>query len=317
MHDIAHFLRPGHLQQLRNILDDPEASDNDRFVALDLLKNASIAAGGVLPMCQDTGTAIVKGKKGQFVFTGGGDEAAIAARRPRHVPDVATCATARWRRSTCTTSATPAPTCRPRSRSPPSTATPTSSCSWPRAAAAPTRRYLYQETKALLNEATLLPWIFDKMQALGTVGLPAVPPRRRHRRHVGRVRRRDGQAGLDALPRLAAHARARPPATGSATSSSSGKVLRARPDDRHRRPVRRQVLLPRRAHHPPPPPRRAAARWRWPCRARPTARRSARSPSDGVFLEQLETDPARFLPEVTDEHLDDDARSCTSTSPGR
>src|SRR5918994_7813304 len=72
MHDIAHFLRPAHLQQLRNILDDPGASDNDRFVALDLLKNASISAGGVLPMCQDTGTAIVKGKKGQFVFTGGG-----------------------------------------------------------------------------------------------------------------------------------------------------------------------------------------------------------------------------------------------------
>jgi len=78
MHDVAHFLRADHLAQLRTVLDDPEASDNDRFVALDLLKNASIAAGGVLPMCQDTGTAIVKGKKGQFVFTGGGDEAAIA-----------------------------------------------------------------------------------------------------------------------------------------------------------------------------------------------------------------------------------------------
>src|SRR4051812_30279800 len=74
MHDIAHFLRPGHLQQLAHILDDPEASDNDRFVALDLLKNASISAGGVLPMCQDTGTAIVKGKKGQQIWTGGGDE---------------------------------------------------------------------------------------------------------------------------------------------------------------------------------------------------------------------------------------------------
>ncbi|MFM8946068.1 MAG: fumarate hydratase [Actinomycetota bacterium] len=70
MRDIAHLLRPGHLQQLRNILDDPEASANDRFVALDLLKNASISAGGVLPMCQDTGTAIVKAKKGQFVMTG-------------------------------------------------------------------------------------------------------------------------------------------------------------------------------------------------------------------------------------------------------
>ena len=76
--DIAHYLRPGHLQQLRNILDDPEASDNDRFVALDLLKNANIAAGGVLPMCQDTGTAIVMGKKGQKVWVDGDDEAALS-----------------------------------------------------------------------------------------------------------------------------------------------------------------------------------------------------------------------------------------------
>ena len=79
MHDIAHYLRPGHLQQLRNILDDAEASPNDRFVALDLLKNANIAAGGILPMCQDTGTAIIMGKKGERVWTGGGDEAALAA----------------------------------------------------------------------------------------------------------------------------------------------------------------------------------------------------------------------------------------------
>ena len=78
MRDIAHLLRPGHLAQLRRILDDPEASDNDRFVALDLLKNANIAAGGVLPMCQDTGTAIVLGKRGQFVLTAGHHEAAIA-----------------------------------------------------------------------------------------------------------------------------------------------------------------------------------------------------------------------------------------------
>ncbi|MGA1346400.1 MAG: fumarate hydratase, partial [Ilumatobacteraceae bacterium] len=78
MREIAHFLRSGHLGQLRAILEDPEASDNDRFVALDLLKNAAVSAGGVLPMCQDTGTAIVKAKKGQFVMTGGGDEIAIA-----------------------------------------------------------------------------------------------------------------------------------------------------------------------------------------------------------------------------------------------
>jgi len=76
--DINHLLRPGHLKQLRAILEDPEASDNDRFVAYDFLKNANIAAGGVLPMCQDTGTAIIMGKKGRLVFTEGEDEAALA-----------------------------------------------------------------------------------------------------------------------------------------------------------------------------------------------------------------------------------------------
>src|SRR5215469_2555595 len=76
--DINHLLRPGHLKQLRAILEDPEASANDRFVAYDLLKNANIAAGGVLPMCQDTGTAIIMGKKGRLVFTEGEDEAALA-----------------------------------------------------------------------------------------------------------------------------------------------------------------------------------------------------------------------------------------------
>ncbi|OJU02553.1 MAG: fumarate hydratase [Rhizobium sp. 63-7] len=76
--DINHLLRPGHLKQLAAILADPEATDNDRFVAYDLLKNANIAAGGVLPMCQDTGTAIIMGKKGRRVWTEGGDETALA-----------------------------------------------------------------------------------------------------------------------------------------------------------------------------------------------------------------------------------------------
>src|SRR5204862_5469263 len=76
--DINHLLRSGHLAQLRSILDDPQASDNDRFVAYDFLKNANIAAGGVLPMCQDTGTVIIMGKKGRLAFTDGDDEAALA-----------------------------------------------------------------------------------------------------------------------------------------------------------------------------------------------------------------------------------------------
>ena len=78
LRDTSHLLRPGHLKQLASILDDGEASENDRFVAIELLKNANIAAGGVLPMCQDTGTAIVFAKKGQFVWTSGDDEAALS-----------------------------------------------------------------------------------------------------------------------------------------------------------------------------------------------------------------------------------------------
>lgn len=73
MHDISHYLRPAHLAQLARILDDPEASPNDRFVALDLLRNANVAAGGVLPMCQDTGTAIVMGKRGAQVISAPGE----------------------------------------------------------------------------------------------------------------------------------------------------------------------------------------------------------------------------------------------------
>src|ERR1700760_3531687 len=76
--DINHLLRPGHLASLKSIVEDPEASDNDKFVAFDFLKNANIAAGGVLPMCQDTGTAIIMGKKGRLVFTDGEDEGALA-----------------------------------------------------------------------------------------------------------------------------------------------------------------------------------------------------------------------------------------------
>ena len=78
MVDIAHLLRPAHLQQLRNILDDQEASKNDKFVALELLKNANVAAGMILPGCQDTGTATIVGKKGQFVWTNEKDEAALS-----------------------------------------------------------------------------------------------------------------------------------------------------------------------------------------------------------------------------------------------
>src|SRR5256714_15221562 len=77
MHDIAHYLRPAHLAQLKSIVDDPAASPNDRFVALDLLRNANIAAGGVLPMCQDNGTGIVMGKGGRYMLYDGNGRGAV------------------------------------------------------------------------------------------------------------------------------------------------------------------------------------------------------------------------------------------------
>ena len=137
--DINHLLRPGHLAQLAKILDDPEATSNDKFVAYDLLKNANIAAGGVLPMCQDTGTAIVMGKKGRLVWTDGDDEGALAdgirdAYFERNLRYSQLAPLSMFEEAnTAQQPAGPDRHLRPRAR------TPTSSCSSPRAAARPTR----------------------------------------------------------------------------------------------------------------------------------------------------------------------------------
>ncbi len=171
MHDIAHFLRPAHLAQLRRVLDDPEASDNDRFVALDLLKNASIAAGGVLPMCQDTGTAIVTAKKGQFVFTGGGDEAAIA----RGVQDTYRTDNLRYSQLAPLTMYEEVNTGSNLPAEIKISAVDGDTYSFlfiAKGGGSANKSYLFQETKALLNEATLLPWLFEKLQTLGTAACP-------------------------------------------------------------------------------------------------------------------------------------------------
>jgi fumarate hydratase class I len=171
MRDIAHLLRPGHLEQLRSILDDPEASPNDRFVALDLLKNAGIAAGGVLPMCQDTGTAIVKGKRGQYVFTGGGDEAAIA----RGIYDTYLTSHLRYSQMAPLTmweeintgtnlpaeikiSAVDGDTYK--------------LLFMAKGGGSANKSYLYQETKAVLNEGSMLAFLDAKVRTLGTAACP-------------------------------------------------------------------------------------------------------------------------------------------------
>ena len=164
-------MRPAHLQQLRNILDDPEASDNDRFVALDLLKNANIAAGGVLPMCQDTGTAIVKAKKGQFVLTGGGDEAAIA----RGVYNTYLTSNLRYSQMAPLTMYEEMNTGNNLPAEIKIAAVDGDAYKFlfiAKGGGSANKSYLFQETKALLNEKTLLPWLFEKMKTLGTAACP-------------------------------------------------------------------------------------------------------------------------------------------------
>ncbi|PZR10448.1 MAG: fumarate hydratase [Archangium gephyra] len=171
MRDIAHLLRPGHLAQLRKILDDPEASNNDKFVALDLLKNASIAAGGVLPMCQDTGTAIVKGKKGQFVFTGGGDEEAIA----RGVYATYTETNLRYSQLAPLTMYEEKNTGNNLPAEIKLSAVDGDSYKFlfmAKGGGSANKSYLFQETKALLNPQSLLKFLAEKLPSLGTAACP-------------------------------------------------------------------------------------------------------------------------------------------------
>ena len=171
MKDIAHLLRPGHLMSLSNILDDPEASANDRFVALELLKNASIAAGGVLPSCQDTGTAIVKAKKGQFVFTGGGDEAAIA----RGVFDTYLSANLRYSQMAALDMYEEKNTGTNLPAEIDISAVDGSAYKFlfmAKGGGSANKSYLYQETKALLSPGRLVSWIDEKIRTLGTAACP-------------------------------------------------------------------------------------------------------------------------------------------------
>jgi fumarate hydratase class I len=171
MREIAHFLRSSHLAQLRKILDDPEASSNDRFVALDLLKNANIAAAGVLPSCQDTGTAIVMGKKGQYVFTEGNDEESIA----RGVYDTYQNCNLRYSQlapldmyqEKNTNNNLPAQI--------EIYATDRDEYEFlfmAKGGGSANKSYLYQETKALLNPKSLLSFLEEKIKSLGTAACP-------------------------------------------------------------------------------------------------------------------------------------------------
>tara|TARA_R110000772_G_scaffold268571_1_gene396519 strand:+ start:267507 stop:269135 length:1629 start_codon:yes stop_codon:yes gene_type:complete len=170
-HDISHLLRPAHLAQLRKILDDPEASDNDRFVALDLLKNANIAAGGILPMCQDTGTAIVMGKKGENVFTGFDDEAAIA----EGVMKTFTETNLRYSQVTPVDMFTEKNTGNNLPAQIDIYAEPGDAYKFQfiaKGGGSANKTFLFQETKALLNPTGLMNFMDEKIRTLGTAACP-------------------------------------------------------------------------------------------------------------------------------------------------
>jgi fumarate hydratase, class I len=302
MHDIAHFLRSSHLQQLRNILDDPEASDNDRFVALDLLKNAAISAGGVLPMCQDTGTAIVKGKKGQFVFTGGGDEEAIA----HGIYDTYQTSNLRYSQMAPLDMYTEKNTGTNLPAEIKISATDGDAYKFlfmAKGGGSANKSYLYQETKALLNEATLLPWIFDKMQSLGTSACPpyhlAVVVGGTSAEFAVETAKLASTRYLDSLPTSGSpdgHAFRDLELEQQVLKLSQTTGIGAQFGGKYFCHDVRVIRLPR--HGASCPVGIAVS-----CSADRQA--LGKITKDGIFLEQLERDPARFLPEVGDEHLDE------------
>src|SRR5246500_438343 len=171
MRDIAHLLRPSHLRQLRAILDDPEASPNDRYVARDLLQNANIAAGGVLPMCQDTGTAIVMGKRGQQVLTDGRDEEHIA----RGIYDAYTTLNLRYSQMAPLTMWEEKNTGSNLPAQIELYATDGAEYKFlfmAKGGGSANKSYLYQETKAVLSPARMKSFLEEKIRTIGTSACP-------------------------------------------------------------------------------------------------------------------------------------------------
>jgi fumarate hydratase class I len=305
--DIQHLLRPGHLQQLASILDDPEASPNDRFVALDLLKNANIAAGGVLPMCQDTGTAIVMGKRGQQVLTPGDDEAALS----QGIYDAYTQLNLRYSQMAPITMWEERNTGDnlPAQIELYSDTAPGHENSYKflfmaKGGGSANKSYLFQETKAVLNPEAMRRFLDEKLRTIGT---SACPPY-----HLAIV---VGGTSAEYALKTAKYASARYLDSLPTSGSAGGHAFRDLELEAEVLEMTRQfgigaqfggkyfchdvrvVRLPR--HGASCPIAIAVS-----CSADRQA--LAKITPEGVFLEQLETEPAHYLPDVTDEHLDDE-----------
>ncbi|WP_371498862.1 fumarate hydratase [Kitasatospora sp. NBC_00374] len=304
MHDISHYLRPAHLAQLRRILDDPEASPNDRFVALDLLKNVNISAGGILPMCQDTGTAIVMGKRGQNVLTEGGDEAAIA----RGVFDAYTKLNLRYSQMAPVTMWDEKNTGNNLPAQIELYATDGGAYKFlfmAKGGGSANKSYLYQETKAILNEDSMLAFLEQKIRSLGTAACPPY-----HLAIV--VGGTSAEFALKTAKYASAHYLDELPTSGDAATGHGFRDLEleakvteltqkigigAQFGGKYFCHDVRVIRLPR--HGASLPVAMAVS-----CSADRQA--LGKITAEGVFLEQLETDPAKYLPDTTDEHLDDE-----------
>jgi fumarate hydratase class I len=300
MHDISHLLRPAHLAQLRRILDDPDASPNDRFVALDLLKNANIAAGGVLPMCQDTGTAIVSAKRGRHVLTDGRDAEHIS----RGVYDAYTTLNLRYSQLAPLTmwdeknTGTNLPAqIEIAAADPHGDPAAYELLFLAKGGGSANKSFLYQETKAVLTEARLLDFLDDKVRSLGTAACPPY-----HLAVV--VGGTSAEFALKTAKYASAHYLDSLPASGDEAGHGfrdlelEKRVLEltqsfgigAQFGGKYFCHDVRVVRLPR--HGASCPIAIAVS-----CSADRQA--LGRITSDGVFLEQLETEPAKYLPDVT------------------
>jgi fumarate hydratase class I len=307
MHDIAHLLRPGHLAQLRRILDDPEASANDRFVALDLLKNANIAAGGVLPMCQDTGTAIVVGKRGQHVLSTGIDDEAIS----RGVYDAYLKLNLRYSQMAPLTmweerntgSNLPAQV-EIYADTKPGHETTYDLLFMAKGGGSANKSYLFQETKAILNPKAMLAFLEEKIRALGTAACPpyhlAIVVGGTSAEFALKTAKYASARWLDGLPKsgsLAAQAFRDHELEADVLALTQRLGIGAQFGGKYFCHDVRVVRLPR--HGASLPVAIAVS-----CSADRQA--LGRITPEGVFLEQLEREPAHFLPDTVDEHLSDD-----------
>ncbi|MFC8501913.1 fumarate hydratase [Pedococcus sp. NPDC057267] len=305
MHDIAHYLRPAHLAQLRRIVDDPDASNNDKFVALDLLKNANIAAGGVLPMCQDTGTAIVMGKRGQHVLTEGTDERAIS----QGVLDAYTRLNLRYSQMAPITtweekntgSNLPAQI-ELYADTAPGHETAYKFLFMAKGGGSANKSFLYQETKAILNPERMLAFLDEKLRSLGTAACPpyhlAIVIGGTSAEFALKTAKYASAKYLDDLPTsgsMAAHGFRDTELEEQVLELTRNFGIGAQFGGKYFCHDVRVVRLPR--HGASLPVAIAVS-----CSADRQA--LGKITPEGVFIEVLEKDPARFLPETTEEHLE-------------